>query len=167
MTTTPHIDEGLSLTGMRMADGIDGCQYVGHAGAMATTSPPVTLPPLVDEPDTDAPAGLAGAISACCTPLARAPLSADEAETLAAVLKAIAVPARLRLLSMIYARDGGEACVCELTEPLGLTQPTVSHHLKVLVDAGLISRDKRGVWAYYRPIPGALSALAAVFDPPR
>ena len=115
----------------------------------------------------DAAAGVAGGpLAACCTPLARQPLSAAEAERLAAVLKAIAVPARLRLLSMIYAREGGEACVCELTEPLGLTQPTVSHHLKVLVDAGLISRDKRGVWAYYRAVPGALDALGAIFTPP-
>nr|WP_157735597.1 metalloregulator ArsR/SmtB family transcription factor [Pseudofrankia inefficax] len=109
--------------------------------------------------------GLLGAMSACCTPLAREPLSAAEADQLAAVLKAIAVPARLRILSMIYARDGGEACVCELTEPLGLTQPTVSHHLKVLVDAGLISREKRGVWAYYRPVPHAMAALAAMLTP--
>jgi len=114
---------------------------------------------------TDAPSGLAGALSGCCTPLARAPLSAADAEQLAAVLKAIAVPTRLRLLSMIYARDGGEACVCELTEPLGLTQPTISHHLKVLVDAGLITRDKRGVWAYYRPVPAAMAALAAMLTP--
>lgn len=148
-----------------MTDDIDGRQYLGHAGTMATTSPPAELPPIAGEPDRDAPPGLAGAMSACCTPLARAPLSAADAEALAAVLKAIAVPARLRLLSMIYAREGGEACVCELTEPLGLTQPTVSHHLKVLVDAGLISREKRGVWAYYRPVPGALNALAAVFGP--
>ncbi|MDT3442627.1 MULTISPECIES: helix-turn-helix transcriptional regulator [unclassified Pseudofrankia] len=132
---------------------------------MATTSASAGLPiPAPSECADDTP-GLAGAISACCTPLARTPLSADEAEQLAAVLKAIAVPARLRLLSMIYARDGGEACVCELTEPLGLTQPTVSHHLKVLVEAGLISRDKRGVWAYYRPVPGAMAALAATLTP--
>jgi ArsR family transcriptional regulator len=136
---------------------------------MATTSPPAGLPvPTVElDADADAAASRAGAISACGTPLTRAPLTADEAETLAVVLRAIAVPTRLRLLSMIYARDGGEACVCELTEPLGLTQPTISHHLRVLVDAGLISRDKRGVWAYYRPVPGALTALAAVFGPAR
>ncbi|ABW10169.1 transcriptional regulator, ArsR family [Parafrankia sp. EAN1pec] len=64
---------------------------------------------------------------------------------------------------MIYAGDGGEACVCELTEPLGLSQPTVSHHLKILVDAGLVTREKRGVWAYYRTVPDALAALAAAF----
>ncbi|MBL7499473.1 helix-turn-helix transcriptional regulator [Frankia sp. CNm7] len=134
---------------------------------MATTSPPITLPVLAPGAAPDAPPGRPGALSACCTPLAGAPLSAADADQLAAVLKAIAVPARLRILSMIYARDGGEACVCELTEPLGLTQPTVSHHLKILVDAGLITRDKRGVWAYYRAVPGTLDALAAVFGPPR
>jgi ArsR family transcriptional regulator len=63
---------------------------------------------------------------------------------------------------MVAAHDGAEACVCDLTEPLGLTQPTVSHHLKVLVDAGLLTRDKRGVWAYFALVPGALDALAAV-----
>ena len=78
---------------------------------------------------------------------------------LAHALKALADPARLRLLSLIAAHDGGEACVCDLTEPVGLSQPTVSHHLKVLVDAGLITRDKRGVWAYYALVPGALDAV--------
>jgi ArsR family transcriptional regulator len=77
-------------------------------------------------------------------------------------LKAIADPARLRLLSMVAAHEGGEACVCDLTEPLGLSQPTVSHHLKVLVEGGLLTRDKRGVWAYYALVPGALDALAGV-----
>ena len=131
---------------------------------MAST---VDLLPMVDVPgkDTDVGAGPGGALAACCTPLTRQPLSAADAERLAAVLKAVAVPARLRLLSMIYAHEGGEACVCELTEPLGLSQPTVSHHLKVLVDAGLVSRDKRGVWAYYRAVPGVLAALGAVFAP--
>ncbi|MCK9899554.1 transcriptional regulator [Parafrankia colletiae] len=129
---------------------------------MATTSMPA--PPSIDRPDS-AGGDLVGALAACCTPLAAAPLSAHDADQLAAVLKAIAVPTRLRLLSMIYARGGDEACVCELTEPLGLTQPTISHHLKVLVDAGLISREKRGVWAYYRPVPGALTALRTLFSP--
>ena len=100
----------------------------------------------------------------CCAPLVREPLSAGEATDLARTLKAIADPARLRLLSMIAAHDGGEACVCDLIEPLGLSQPTVSHHLKVLVDAGLLTRDKRGVWAYFTLIPGALDALAAVLS---
>src|SRR6478609_3883113 len=82
----------------------------------------------------------------------------------ARTLKAIADPARLRLLSIIAARDGGEACVCDLTEPLGLTQPAVSHHLKVLVDAGLLIRDKRGIWAYFTLVPGVLNSLADVLD---
>ena len=90
----------------------------------------------------------------------REPLSAAAATVLARTLKAIADPARLRLLSMIAAHEGGEACVCDLTEPLGLTQPTVSHHLKVLVEAGLLTRDKRGVWAYFILVPGALDSLA-------
>jgi len=97
---------------------------------------------------------------ACCVPLVRQPLTAVAATDLARTLKAIADPARLRLLSLIAAHDGGEACVCDLTEPLGLSQPTVSHHLRVLVEAGLLTRDKRGVWAYFTLVPGALDSLA-------
>ena len=102
---------------------------------------------------------------ACCAPLAREPLSADGAAQLAGVLKALAEPARLRLVSMIAAHEDGEACVCDLTEPLGLSQPTVSHHLKVLLDAGLVTRDKRGVWAYYRLVPDALAGLGELLAP--
>lgn len=98
---------------------------------------------------------------ACCSPLAREPIAPEDAVGLAAVLKAIADPARLRLLSLVAARDG-QACVCDLTEPLGLSQPTVSHHLKTLVEAGLLSREKRGVWAYYSLVPGALDDVARV-----
>jgi len=94
----------------------------------------------------------------------RQPLTTDAATDLARTLKAIADPARLRLLSMIAAHEGGEACVCDLTEPLGLSQPTVSHHLKVLVDAGLLTRDKRGVWAYFALVPEALDSLADVLS---
>ena len=101
---------------------------------------------------------------ACCAPLVRQPLSAAEATDLARTRKAIADPARLRLLSMIAAHEGGEACVCDLTEPLRLSQPTVSHHLKVLVDAGLLTRDKRGVWAYFTLVPGSLDNLADVLS---
>ena len=99
---------------------------------------------------------------ACCSPLTREPLDAAQAEAVAHVLKAIAEPTRLRLLSLVAAHEGGEACVCDLTAPVGLSQPTVSHHLKVLVDAGLLTRDKRGVWAYYALVPGALDAVATV-----
>jgi len=103
----------------------------------------------------------------CCAPLLREPITAGQAADLARMLKALADPVRLRLVSMVAAHEGGEACVCELTGPLGLTQPTISHHLKVLVDAGIFTRDKRGVWAYYALVPAALDALAAVLTPPR
>jgi len=99
---------------------------------------------------------------ACCAPLLREPITTSQAAELARLLKALADPTRLRLVSMVAAREEGEACVCDLTEPLGLTQPTISHHLKILVDAGIFTRDKRGVWAYYSLVPAALDALAAV-----
>lgn len=101
----------------------------------------------------------------CCEPLMRAPLTADQAGVLARLLKALADPARLRLVSMLAASPGGEACVCTLTEPLGLSQPTVSHHLKVLQDAGLVTREKRSTWAYYTVVPQALAAIADVLTP--
>ena len=83
------------------------------------------------------------------------------------VSKALADPARLRLVSILLASDGQEACTCELTEPQGLSQPTVSHHLKKLAEAGLITGERRGVWTYYRVVPDALSALAAVLLTPQ
>jgi ArsR family transcriptional regulator, arsenate/arsenite/antimonite-responsive transcriptional repressor len=104
---------------------------------------------------------------ACCTPLLREPLTASQAAGLAHMLKALADPTRLRLVSMVAAHEGGEACVCDLTEPLGLTQPTISHHLKILVEAGIFTRDKRGVWAYYALVPSALDALSAVLSTAR
>jgi ArsR family transcriptional regulator len=104
-------------------------------------------------------------VAACCAPAPGDVLDEEHAVQLASLLKAVADPTRLRLLSMIgaaAAREPGEICVCDLTGPLGLSQPTVSHHLKVLVDAGLVTREKRGVWAWFRPIPGALDTLADV-----
>jgi ArsR family transcriptional regulator, arsenate/arsenite/antimonite-responsive transcriptional repressor len=101
--------------------------------------------------------------AACCAPLLREPLGVVEAEDLARALKAIADPARLRIISIVAASAGGEACVCDLTEPIGLSQPTVSHHLKVLTEAGFLDRSKRGTWAYYRLRPGALDAVSAFF----
>lgn len=98
----------------------------------------------------------------CCSPLLQEPITASQAADLAQLLKALAEPTRLRLVSLVAAHEDGEACVCELTEPLGLTQPTISHHLKVLIDAGILTRQKRGVWAYYALVPGALDAVAAV-----
>ena len=100
----------------------------------------------------------------CCAPLTAEPLSVSDAEELAGRLKALADPARLRLLSIVLAN--GEACVCDLTAPIGLSQPTVSHHLKVLVDAGVLQREKRGRWAWFSPVPGALGALAAILGTP-
>jgi ArsR family transcriptional regulator, arsenate/arsenite/antimonite-responsive transcriptional repressor len=97
-----------------------------------------------------------------CTTLVREPLTASQATELAQILKALADPTRLRLVSMVAAHERGEACVCDLTYPLGLTQPTISHHLKILVDAGIFTRDKRGKWAYYALVPSALDALAAI-----
>ena len=82
-------------------------------------------------------------------------------DQLRTALKAVAEPTRLRLLSLVAAHLGQEACICDLTSPVGLTQPTVSHHMKVLTDAGLLERDQRGKWAYYRLVPGALDTLAA------
>jgi ArsR family transcriptional regulator, arsenate/arsenite/antimonite-responsive transcriptional repressor len=104
---------------------------------------------------------------ACCTPLLREPITARQAAELARLLKALAEPTRLRLVSMVAAHEGGEACVCDLTEPLGLTQPTISHHLKILVDAGIFTRDKRGVWAYYALVPEAMDALSAILSTAR
>lgn len=100
----------------------------------------------------------------CCRPITGTALDAAAAERLATVLRALAEPARLRLVSLIAGHDSGEACVCDLTAPVGLSQPTVSHHLKVLVDAGLLERSQRGKWAYYRLVPAALDALADVFS---
>jgi ArsR family transcriptional regulator len=98
-------------------------------------------------------------IAASCPPLLQEPLGEEEAAQLASALKTIAEPARLRLLSLIQAQPGGETCVCHLTEPLGLSQPTVSHHLKVLHQAGLVERERRGSWVFYRVVPEALAAL--------
>ncbi len=86
-------------------------------------------------------------------------MSRQDAETVARPLKALADPARLRLLSIIAAQEGTAACVCDLTEPVGLSQPTVSHHMKVLTDAGLVTREKRGVWVHYTLVPGAVEAI--------
>ena len=109
----------------------------------------VTLLPLTD---VSAPA--------CGTALVREPLDAEQALALAHTIKALADPARLRLLSIVAASEKAEACVCDLTEPVGLSQPTVSHHLKVLTEAGFLTRSKRSTWAYYRLVPGALDRVS-------
>src|SRR5882762_3735835 len=101
----------------------------------------------------------------CCSPLVREPLSADQALELARLFKAMGDPVRLRLLSLIASHAGGEACVCDLTDVFDLTGPTISHHLKVLREAGLIAGERRGTWIYYRVLPDALRQLSAVLIP--
>ena len=103
-------------------------------------------------------------VASTCPPLLQSALAPAQAEELASVLKALAEPARLRLLSLIQAQPGQEACVCHLTAPLRLTQPTVSHHLRVLLEAGLVEREQRGSWAYYRVVPATLDALRDVLS---
>ena len=99
---------------------------------------------------------------ACCSPLVQEPIGAEEAERIAPLLKAIADPVRLRRLSLVASHTEGEACVCDLNDAFDLSQPTISHHLKVLHEAGLVQREKRGVWVYYRAKPEALADLAAL-----
>lgn len=111
------------------------------AMATATTTPPVRT------------------AGTCCPAPPGPALDAAAAADLARSFKALADPARVQLLSIVAAHEDGEACVCDLTEPVGLAQPTVSHHLKVLVDAGLLTREQRGRWAYYSLVPGALDHL--------
>lgn len=98
----------------------------------------------------------------CCSPVAREVIEPAEADLLAGRFKALADPTRLRLISLVAAHADQEACVCDLTEPVGLSQPTVSHHLKILVDAGVLTRSQRGKWAYYRLVPETLDALSAL-----
>lgn len=102
---------------------------------------------------------------ACCAPLVSEPLDAMEAEELALLFKAIADPVRLRLLSLIACHEGGEACVCDLTTAFDLTPPTISHHLKVLKQAGLIDSQRRGTWVYYWINPPILARLSALLGP--
>jgi ArsR family transcriptional regulator, arsenate/arsenite/antimonite-responsive transcriptional repressor len=99
---------------------------------------------------------------ACCSPLLKQPLGVDEAARIAPLLKALADPVRLRLLSLVASYADQEACVCDLNDAFDLSQPTISHHLKVLHDVGLLDRAKRGVWVYYRVRPGALTDLSAL-----
>jgi ArsR family transcriptional regulator len=110
--------------------------------------------PVVDVTDRDA----------CCSPLTSEPLGEARAVELARVFKAMGDPVRLRLLSMIASHQGGEACVCELTGVFDLSGPTISHHLKVLREAGLITGDRRGTWVYYRVLPERLTQVSTLVD---
>ncbi len=106
-------------------------------------------------------------VMSCCPPVLHAPLAKRDADDLATLFRALADPARLRLLSFINAQPDGAACVCNLTSPVGLSQPTVSHHLKVLSDAGLLSREKRGTWVFYRVVRARVAAIARALAVPR
>ncbi|GLZ15764.1 transcriptional regulator [Actinomadura sp. NBRC 104425] len=120
--------------------------------------------PVID-PAPDAAADPASGAGVCCSPLACAPLGAEEAAELAPLFKAIGDPVRLRLLSLIACHEGGEACVCELTDAFDLTPPTISHHLKVLKQAGLIDSERRGTWVYYWVNPQVLQRLSVILGP--
>ncbi|MFC9081043.1 ArsR/SmtB family transcription factor [Streptomyces sp. NPDC057062] len=104
---------------------------------------------------------------ACCPGLVSAPLGEDQAMELARLFKALGDPVRLRLLSMIASRAGGEVCVCDLTPAFDLSQPTISHHLKLLRQAGLIDCERRGTWVYYWALPATLDRLAAFLKTPQ
>jgi ArsR family transcriptional regulator len=121
---------------------IDSCQYRRVSNSLTLLSPAET--------------------AACCAPLSAGPLTIEQAEQVAPLLKALADPVRLRLMSLVASRVGGEACVCDLNDAFDLSQPTISHHLKVLHEAGLVDRDKRGVWVYYRVRSQALASLATL-----
>ena len=125
-----------------VAADIDICQYRCVSKSQLTLTPVETV--------------------ACCSPLVREPLSAERADRVAPLLKALADPVRLRLVSIVAASEGGEACVCDLNDAFDLSQPTISHHLKVLHEAGLLDRSKRGVWVYYAVRREVLADLAAL-----
>jgi ArsR family transcriptional regulator len=111
-----------------------------------------------------APAKTRATIEECCPSVLDAPLDERDAVALAKGFGALADPGRLRLLSLIASQPAGEICACDLVEPLGKSQPTVSHHLKVLFDAGLVEREKRGTWVWYRPVPRRLGALRRALE---
>jgi ArsR family transcriptional regulator len=100
-------------------------------------------------------------VSACCSSLTGGVLGPESAERLAQLFRALGDPTRVRLLSLIAAADGGEACICDLTDPVNLSQPTVSHHMRVLADAGLVTREQRGKWAFFTVVDEALETLGA------
>ena len=103
-------------------------------------------------------------VADCCSNGLASPLSRDDAESLAHLLKAVSDPVRLQLVSIIASSPNAEACACDLTEPVGLSQPTVSHHLKVLTQAGILTREQRGTWAWFSLNPQRLNAIAQLFQ---
>src|SRR5215469_3003745 len=136
----------MSVDGTELATDIGVCQYRCMSKSLVMLAP---ADPAV-----------------CCPPLSAEPLSAEQADQIAPLLKALAEPVRLRLMSLVASHPGGEACVCDLNEAFDLSQPTISHHLKVLHEAGLLDREKRGVWVYYRARTEALASLGALIGDP-
>lgn len=130
---------------INVAEYIDICQH------REVSNSPVRELPFAEDP------------LACCVPLAHQPVTAEQASGMVPMLKAMADPVRLRLLSLILSHEGSEACVCDLLPHFDLSQPTISHHLKVLHDSGLLDRDKRGTWVFYKARPEAMSALGNLF----
>ena len=130
------------LPSLTLSQDIEVCQYIGMPQSLTVLDPAET--------------------AACCAPLSAQPLSAGQAEQVAPLLKALADPVRLRLMSLVASHPGGEICACDLGDSFDLSQPTISHHMKVLHDAGLVDRDKRGVWVYYRARSQALISLSAL-----
>lgn len=128
------------MYGSEFAPPIDICQYRQVSKSLIELTPVQTV--------------------ACCSPLVQDPISREQADRIAPLLKAVADPVRLRLLSLVASHADGEACVCDLNDAFELSQPTISHHLKVLHDVGLLERSKRGVWVYYRAKTDALADLA-------
>jgi ArsR family transcriptional regulator, arsenate/arsenite/antimonite-responsive transcriptional repressor len=126
----------------RVAQRIEICQYRQVSKSLLELTPVQTV--------------------ACCSPLTKEPLSSDQADRISPLLKALADPVRLRLLSLVASHQDGEACVCDLNDAFELSQPTISHHLKVLHDSGLLDRSKRGVWVYYRVNTQALADVGAL-----
>jgi ArsR family transcriptional regulator len=105
--------------------------------------------------------GDGSAAAPCCPPLTERPMTPDEAEPAARMFKALGDPVRLRLFSSVASHEGGEACVCDISD-VGVSQPTVSHHLKKLKEAGLLTSERRGTWVYYRVEPSVLAAMARI-----
>ena len=152
-------------SGGQLATDIEVCQYrhmpkslvvLEQAGTGACCAPGVQVHLPSQQPGQEL----------CCAPLAVGPLTPMQAEQVAPLLKALADPVRLRLMSLVASSQGGEACVCDLTDAFDLSQPTISHHLKVLREAGLIDSERRGTWVYYRVVPAALERMAALLSVP-
>jgi ArsR family transcriptional regulator, arsenate/arsenite/antimonite-responsive transcriptional repressor len=149
MVPPGYIDEHQYLPASMLHRRIDSCQYSRVSkNSVIPASPGLELP-VLDLAD-------------CCSPIRRETIDAEGAATLAEAFKALADPVRLQLLNLIATADTGEACACDLVEPVGKSQPTVSHHLKVLREAGLISGEKRGTWVWYSVVPSRLDELQRV-----